>query len=85
VRGWVAAADEKQRAKPRWEDLVITPQQVKDQAREVSDKVKKIMGKPAPPPPAPPAPAPKEEPKPEEKKAEKMEEEAKPEKMDVEP
>lgn len=54
---------------------MITPQQVKDQAREVNDKVKKIMGKPAPPPPAPPAPPaqPKEEPKPEEKKAEKME------------
>jgi hypothetical protein len=81
----VAASDEKQRAKARWEDLVITPQQVKDQAREVNDKVKKIMGKPAPPPPAPPAPpAPKEEPKLEEKKPEKMEEEVKPEKMDVE-
>lgn len=71
----MVASDEKQRAKAKWEDLVITPQQVKDQAREVNDKVKKIMGKPAPPPPAPPAPPapPKEEPKPEEKKDEKME------------
>lgn len=71
----MVASDEKQRAKAKWEDLVITPQQVKDQAREVNDKVKKIMGKPASPPPAPPAPPapPKEEPKPEEKKDEKME------------
>ena len=37
---------------------MITPQQVKDQIRELNDKVKKIMGRPAPPPP----------PKPEEKK-----------------
>lgn len=71
----MVVSDEKQRTKGKWEDLVITPQQVKDQAREVNDKVKKILGKPAPPPPAPPAPPaqPKEEPKPEEKKGEKME------------
>lgn len=72
IRNWIAGADEKQKNKPRWEDLVITPQQVKDQIRQINDKVKKIMGKPAPPPPAPPKVEEKKE-SPAEPKAEKME------------
>lgn len=44
---------EQQKKKATWEDLIITPQQVKDQIRELNDKVKKIMGRPAPPPPKP--------------------------------
>ena len=60
--------------------MAITAGEIKAQAKEVSEKVKKIMSKAAPPPP------PKEGMK-EEKKEEKMEAEekgAQPEKMEVE-
>ena len=59
--------------------MAITAGEVKGQAKEVSEKVKKIMSKAAPPPP------PKEGMK--EEKEEKMEAEekgAQPEKMEVE-
>jgi hypothetical protein len=51
-------ANEKQKQLPKWQDLAITAQQIKDQIKEINEKVKTIMGKKVPPPP----------PKPEEKK-----------------
>jgi len=54
IRSWVINSDEKQKNKPRWEDPIISVQQVKEQIKELNDKVKKIMSKPAPAPPAPP-------------------------------
>lgn len=58
VRNWVLNANEKQKQQPKWQDAVITPQQIKDKIKEINDKVKTIMSKNPPPPP----------PKPEEKK-----------------
>lgn len=67
------SSDEKQKTKPRWEEPVISVQQIKDQIRELNDKVKKILSKPVPAPPK--VETKPEAPKEESKKEEKMEEE----------
>ena len=71
-------SNDKQKLRPKWEDLVITVKQIKDKAKETQDKVKKIMGKAAPPPPPPPPNEEKKEEKKEDPKTEKMDEENKP-------
>jgi hypothetical protein len=45
------SANEKQKSLPKHEPLAITAAEVKTKGKEVSEKVKKIMSKPAPPPP----------------------------------
>lgn len=51
IKTWVFSSSEKQKGKPRFEDTVISIQQVRDQIKELNEKVKKIMGKPVPAPP----------------------------------
>ena len=48
IRNWVQAAETQQKSKPLWENSVLTPADLKQKSKEITDKTKKLLSKPVP-------------------------------------
>lgn len=48
IKNWVHSAEKNQQSRPKWENPVISGNDIRNKIKEINDKTKKLLNKPVP-------------------------------------